>query len=244
MGMKKPPRLYVDNPLVAGGFVVLNQAQAHYLGTVMRQKAGDSATLFNGKDGEVRAVITQIAKKTAQLEIISVLRPQQASPDVWLLFAPIKRTPIDYIAQKATELGVSALVPVITQRTIVNKVNLERLNANIIEAAEQTERLDIPAVYHPKPLLDVLKTLPVNRQLLLCDESGRSPAIAKALAAQRPGNHWAIVIGPEGGFTDAELQFMKNMPQTVPVSLGARILRADTAALAALACWQAWLGDW
>jgi 16S rRNA (uracil1498-N3)-methyltransferase len=164
-------------------------------------------------------------------------------PDLWLVFAPIKKTPADYVAQKATELGVAVLQPVITHRTIARRVNLERLRANAVEAAEQSERLSVPEIREPLRLNQLLQSWPAERQMLFCDEGGDAPSIFDALRRERVGP-WGILTGPEGGFDTEERTLIRNRKEAVPVSLGPRIMRADTAALAALAVWQAVLGDW
>jgi 16S rRNA (uracil1498-N3)-methyltransferase len=240
-------RLYVEAPLAAGASVGLSRDQAHYLRSVMRLEAGAALLLFNGGDGEWRGRIDGLGKGWASVALEARTREQTAEPDLWLVFAPIKRARIDFVAQKATELGVSALVPVFTRRTAVERVNAERLRANAIEAAEQCERLSVPAVLEPEPLEKLLARWPAERRLLLCDETGGEP-IADALAEHRrrslaPGP-WAVVVGPEGGFEPGELDRMRKLPIVTAVGLGPRALRADTAALAALACWQAQLGDW
>jgi 16S rRNA (uracil1498-N3)-methyltransferase len=173
--------------------------------------------------------------------------PQAAEPDLWLCFAPVKRARIDYIAEKATELGVSVLQPIVTQHTIVERVNVERLRANAVEAAEQTERLSVPEVRAPLDLTRLLDTWPVGRRLLICDETGAGAPVAEALSALDAGARaapWAIVIGPEGGFAAGELAALRRIKDVTAVGLGPRILRADTAALAALSVWQALVGDW
>ncbi|HEX9836481.1 MAG TPA: 16S rRNA (uracil(1498)-N(3))-methyltransferase, partial [Alphaproteobacteria bacterium] len=171
---------------------------------------------------------------------------QLASPDLWLVFAPVKRARIDFVAAKATELGVSALRPVLTRHTAVERVNVERLRANAIEAAEQCDRLDVPEVAAPVALDALIEDWPAGRRLMLCDESGAAPPVAAALApfAAAPAAPWAVLTGPEGGFAGSELDALKKREFVTAVSLGPRTLRADTAALAALSCWQALVGDW
>ena len=174
-------------------------------------------------------------------------RAQTVEPDLWLAFAPIKRARIDFLVEKATELGVSALLPVFTRHTAVERVNVERLRAHAVEAAEQTERLSVPTLHEPQTLSGLLANWPAPRRLLMCDEAGSGAPIALALAAlDGPARAapWAILIGPEGGFAADELANLHGLPFVTPVSLGPRILRADTAAIAALSCWQAALGDW
>ncbi|MFP6744567.1 MAG: RsmE family RNA methyltransferase, partial [Alphaproteobacteria bacterium] len=175
-------------------------------------------------------------------------RPQTPEPDLWLLFAPVKRAPVDFMARMATELGVSALWPVLTRHTAARRVNLDRLRANAMEAAEQCGRLSLPEVFEPATLDTVIDQWPVGRRLLMCDESGTGAPAATALAGVAPegdkGEAWAVIIGPEGGFAAAEAAAMAALPGTVRTGLGPRILRAETAVAAALACWQALAGDW
>ena len=237
------PRLFIENDLASGATVSLDGPHAHYLRDVLRLGIGAEVLLFNGRDGEWRATIVAAAKRTLEVGLESRTRPQQAEPDLWLCFAPVKKARIDFIAEKATELGVSALVPVITRRTNVERVNVERLRANAVEAAEQTERLTVPEVREPVALEQMLKAWPAGRRLLIADETGGGRPILAALADAEPGP-WAVLIGPEGGFAREELDRIAALPGVLPVGLGPRILRADTAAVAALACLQAALGDW
>lgn len=209
----------------------------------MRMSVADSLKIFNGRDGEWSAEISDIGKRSAQLILREQLHQQANEPDVWLCFAPVKNVGTDFIAQKATELGVSALQPVFTQHTIVTRVNEERLLANAIEAAEQCERLTVPRILPAEKLHTVLAGWPPERRILFCDETGGGKPILAALADAPIGQPWAILIGPEGGFSAAEVAQLRQLPYVTPASLGARILRADTAALAALSCWQATLGD-
>ena len=234
-------RLYVEADLAAGAEVPLDPAQAHYLKNVMRRAPGDAVRVFNGRHGEWRAAIATLGKGKGTVAVEAVTRPQAPEPDLWLLAAPIKRTAIDFVAAKATELGVSAIQPVFTRRTAVTRANVERMRANMIEAAEQCERLSVPEARAAAPLDTVLAAWPARRRLLFCDETRDGRPIADALAAERAKmpEPWAILIGPEGGFAPEELQRIRALPAVVPVSLGARLLRADTAALAALAVWQA-----
>lgn len=240
-------RLFIEAGLAAGSEAALDEAQAHYLRHVMRRADGAPLLLFNGRDGEWKAELSLRGKKGAAAQVTEQTRPQAAEPDIWLCFAPIKRARIDYIAEKATELGVALLQPVLTQHTAVERVNVERLRANAVEAAEQTERLSVPEVRPPIDLMRLLSEWPAGRRLLMCDETGGGPPIAEVLAgldAAARGAPWAIVIGPEGGFAERELTALRRMKDVTAVGLGPRILRADTAALAALACWQALVGDW
>jgi len=243
MAYEPRTRLYVTADLAAGASVALDGSQAHYLRNVLRLDRGAPVALFNGHDGEWRAIIESFSKETCTVRLDRRAREQVPEPDLWLAFAPVKRARIDFLVEKATELGVSALQPVLTERTQVERVNLDRLRANVREAAEQTERLTLPEVRAPLPLARALELWPAGRALLLCDESGISPDIASALHAEQPGV-WGVLTGPEGGFTQRELDALRNLPFVCAVGLGPRVLRADTAALAALAVFQALLGDW
>jgi 16S rRNA (uracil1498-N3)-methyltransferase len=234
-------RLYVESAL--GARIQPDAQQAHYLLHVMRAKAGDRVLLFNGRDGEWSARIDAVTRKSCTLVCERQTEAQTDTPDIWLVFAPIKKTPGDYVAQKATELGVRVLQPVYTHRTIARRVNLERLHANAIEAAEQSGRLTVPEAREPLDLEKLLASWPRERNLLFCDEAGDAPPIRDALA-QAPDGPWAVLTGPEGGFDDSERAMIRALPCVVPVTLGVRILRADTAALAALAIWQSIKGDW
>ncbi len=240
-------RLFVEADLAKGADVPLSEAQAHHLRHVMRRADGAELRLFNGRDGEWRGTLALQGKKAANAHVGAQTRPQAAEPDLWLCFAPIKRARIDLVAEKATELGASVLQPVLTQHTTVERVNVERLQANAREAAEQTERLSVPEVRVPLELMKLLAEWPSGRRLLMCDETGGGPPIAEVLAKLDAGARaapWAIVIGPEGGFAAAELDALRRIKDVTSVGLGPRILRADTAALAALSVWQALIGDW
>lgn len=240
-------RLFIEADLAAGADVALSEAQAHHLRHVMRRAEGADLLLFNGRDGEWHGTLALQGKKAANARVGKQTRLQAAEPDLWLCFAPIKRARIDLIAEKAAELGVSALLPVLTQHTAVERVNVERLQANAREAAEQTERLSVPEVKAPVELMKLLGAWPAGRRLLMCDETGGGPPIAEVLSgldAAARAAPWAIVIGPEGGFAKPELDALRRIKDVTSVGLGPRILRADTAALAALAVWQALIGDW
>ena len=235
-------RLFVEAGLGDGARVALEDAQAHYLLHVMRAKAGDRLSLFNGRDGEWLARIAEAARRNCTLVCEKQTRAQNQTPDVWLCFAPIKKTPADYVVQKATELGVRALQPVFTRRTIVTRINEERMKANAIEAAEQSERLTVPEIREALTLEKLLRSWPRERTVLFCDEGGDAQPIAKA-AAKIETNSIAILTGPEGGFDPVERDAIRSQGFVTPVTLGPRILRADTAALASLAVWQALRGD-
>ncbi|HUC68747.1 MAG TPA: 16S rRNA (uracil(1498)-N(3))-methyltransferase [Stellaceae bacterium] len=236
-------RLYVTTDLAGGLSIGLPPSQAHYVKTVLRLEKGAALALFNGRDGEWLGRIDGVGKGWCSVTLYEQHRLQQAAPDFWLLFAPIKRGRIDFLVEKATELGVAVLHPVLTQRTMVERVNLDRLRANAIEAAEQTERLSVPELAEPESLLRLMARWPAPRRLLLCDESGAAPPIAETLRHAAPGP-WAVLVGPEGGFAETELDALRKLPFVSPVGLGPRVLRADTAALAALAVLQAFIGDW
>jgi 16S rRNA (uracil1498-N3)-methyltransferase len=233
-------RLYVEAALAPGAAVPLSEAQAHYLLHVMRAKPGERLSLFNGRDGEWLTEITSVNKRGIALACLKQTAKQTGAPDLWLLFAPIKKTPADYLTQKATELGVSLLQPVMTRRTIVTRVNGERMTANAVEAAEQSGRLTVPEIREAVPLEKALAAWPKQRHLYFCDEGGNAKPLAEAV---EPGPA-AILTGPEGGFDPAERAMLRGKAFVTPVTLGPRILRADTAALAALAIWQSVVGDW
>jgi len=222
----------------------LTPAQAHYLGAVMRRTVGDGLLLFNGWDGEWQAELSELTRgRRAAAVVGEQTRSQDAEPDLWLLFAPVKRTAVDFLARSATELGVSALMPVVTTLTNAKCVNIDRLRAIAMEAAEQCGRLTVPDCAAPMPLAQRLADWPSERRLLLCDESGGGAPVTEALSQAAPGP-WAVIIGPEGGFADTEIDAMAALNQTVRVSFGSRILRVETAVVAALSCWQALVGDW
>jgi 16S rRNA (uracil1498-N3)-methyltransferase len=239
-------RLYVDDPLGAERALGLDHGRAHFLRSVLRLSRGAHLALFNGRDGEWLARIDGLGKGWASLVVESRRRPQDRAPDLWLLFAPIKRARIDFLVEKATELGVSVLQPVLTHHTDVARVNTGRLATNAREAAEQCERLSVPEVREPSELFAHLAQWPAERRLLVCAESGEARPLDQVLrqaGAKREAAPWAVLTGPEGGFARSELDALGKLAFVTPVSLGPRVLRADTAALAALACWQAVLGD-
>jgi 16S rRNA (uracil1498-N3)-methyltransferase len=233
------PRLYVEQQLAKATSLTLESPQANYLSAVMRLGPGEQVKLFDNLTGEWLAEISEAGRKRVSLRIVRHLREREPVPDLWLLFAPIKRGRIDWIAEKATELGVARLIPVITRRTIVERTNSERLFAHMIEAAEQCERTALPELTGPQKLDALLRSWPAERTLLFADEGGGQPM----LNAAAPGPA-AILIGPEGGFTDEERASIRALPQARPISLGPRILRADTAAVAAVSLWMAAAGDW
>jgi 16S rRNA (uracil1498-N3)-methyltransferase len=244
---KPAARLHIDAKLVAGAGVNLNRGQAHYLRSVLRLTVGRNLLLFNGRDGEWRAEITELGKSHAAAAVLTRTREQRQEPDLWLLFAPIKGDRIDGLAEKATELGVSKLQPVMTRYTVVTRVNIERLRARAIEAAEQCGRLTVPQVSEPRPLRDVLAAWPQDRRLLACAEAGPARPLAEVLSMDRARSEavppTALLIGPEGGFSPDELDLLAELAFVTAVGLGPRLLRADTAAVAALALWQGLRGD-
>jgi 16S rRNA (uracil1498-N3)-methyltransferase len=239
-------RLFVEVELGPRAVVGLSSEQAHYLQHVLRRRAGDALLLFNGRDGEWTARIEGVGRGWCSVAVEAQRRPQRRAPDLWLVFAPIKRARLDFLAEKATELGVSALWPMFTRHTAVARVNVERLRANSIEAAEQCERLSVPEIFEPADFDDVLARWPNERRILLLDETGQALPLAAALAETRTAaaSPWAVMVGPEGGFERRELDALRRLSFVTPAALGPRVLRADTAAIAALACWQALLGDW
>ena len=240
----RKPRLFVDAALAAGKTVGLERSQSNYLGNVLRLSEGDTILVFNGRDGEWLASITG-RKRPDSLMIVTQSRPQDRLPDLACVFAPLKHARLDYMVQKAVEMGASSLQPVLTRFTQVSRVNGERMRANVIEAAEQCGILSLATVAEPEPLDRYLGQREVQRLLIFCDEvaDATNPlqALQSGLAAS---NGIDVLIGPEGGFAEEERAILLRQPQTVRLSLGPRILRADTAAVAALALVQAALGDW
>lgn len=236
---KSLPRLFVRTPLSEGAHVELDAAQANYLGNVMRLGEGAELLTFDGRSGEWLARIVEAGKKRMTLVAEQRTREPETVPDVWLAFAPVKRTQTDWLVEKATELGVAKLLPVMTRRTIAERVKLERLEAIAIEAAEQCGRTGLPELVEPQPLARFLDRRDTGRTLYFADEGGGEPAAAAFKAGSA-----TILTGPEGGFTDEERAAIRAVPNAVPVSLGPRILRAETAALAALASYMTVAGDW
>ena len=232
-------RLFVEAPLGAGVTVSVEGAQANYLGNVMRMKAGDRLLLFDGSSGEWLADVVDAGRKRVTLAVREPTRPQEAVPDLWLAFAPVKKGRVDWLVEKAVELGVARLVPVVTARTIVDKLNLDRMRAHIVEAAEQCGRTALAAIDEPVKLDGFLRGHDAARALYFADETGGEPAVATF----SPGPA-TILVGPEGGFTPEEALAIRAAPNSKAISLGPRILRAETAALASIAAWMAAAGDW
>lgn len=235
---RSTPRLFVDQPLAAGPLRI-DGPQAHYLAGVMRVKAGDPVRLFDDVTGEWLAIVAAAGRRDVSLDVREQLAGREAVPDLWLLAAPLKKGRVDWMAEKACELGVARLVPVITHRTVVDRPKVERLRAHMIEAAEQCGRTALPQVAEPVKLPALLREWPDGRTLYFADELGGAPA--REVMAPGPA---AILIGPEGGFDDAERAAIRALPQALGMALGPRILRADTAAAAAVAIWMATAGDW
>lgn len=267
------PRLFVEDPLGAGLTVALDGPRAHYLLNVMRRKPGDAISLFNGRDGEWLARVGETGRDTCRVTLEGCTRPQEQAADLWLLPSPIKRGPFEFMVEKATELGVSGIRPAICEHTQRSKVNTDRLRSIAIEAAEQSERLDVPEILVPRPLIDYLDDWPGERRLLFCDESGEAPPLTEILTGRTdtagkvlgdvgqlvddvlggflggdpppPSNPpWAVLVGPVGGFSPTERKHLRGHRSVVAASLGPRVMRAETAAIAALSLWQALLGDW
>lgn len=236
-------RLFVESHLEKGASVLREDDAAHYLARVMRMKEGDRVALFNGRHGEWAAVLHDVRKHAVELRVQEQLRDYLPPSDIWLCFAPIKFGRIDYLIQKATELGASVLQPVMTQFTQSERVNEQRLRANAIEAAEQCERVEVPELKSPMQLRDLLATWPKDRVLLFADESGQSRVLIEVLPEIKD-KPLAVLIGPEGGFSPEERELLYRIPQVIGVGLGPRILRADTAAIALLAAIQSTIGDW
>lgn len=239
--MEAKVRLFVDQPLGQGQAVALSADQAHYLFAVMRLAKGAMVALFNGRDGEWRAEVVEAGKRGGVLVCDSQTKGLQMPPDLWLLFAPIKKARTDFIVEKAAEMGVRRIVPVQTRHTNSERIRQDRLQAHAVEAAEQCGGTFVPEVADLVALDRLLTSWPADRRILWCDEVLVGARVALEGLEAGP---WAILIGPEGGFSDGEAAKLRGMPQVVPVSLGPRILRADTAAVAALALWQSVLGDW
>ena len=235
-------RLFVEAPLEAGAAIVLAPGQAHYLRNVMRQAPGARIRLFNGCDGEWEGAIETLKQHRGAVRLGSKITEQTREPDLWLLFAPLKSERTRFVVEKATELGVGAIHPILTRHGQTARVNTDRMRAHAIEAAEQCGRLDVPTIAPPSSLSDALARWPPERRLLVCEPEAEA-AVADALSASAAAP-WAILVGPEGGFAPSERRLLADHPAAVSTRLGPRILRAETAVAAALACWQTLAGDW
>ena len=240
----RTPRLFVEERLAAGAVIVLDKGRSNYLSNVLRLRSGDPVLVFNGRDGEWRAGLQQDGRKSVSLAVTELSRPQDRSTDLHYLFAPLKHARLDYMVQKAVELGVSRLQPVITRHTQAARVNLERMRANAIEAAEQCGILTIADVAEAMPLPTALDALAGKRTLVFCDEDAPIHDPMAALSPAQRLSPLAVLIGPEGGFAEDERALLLRQPNVIRLALGPRILRADTAAVAALTLVQAALGDW
>ncbi|MGA0608210.1 16S rRNA (uracil(1498)-N(3))-methyltransferase [Phenylobacterium sp. VNQ135] len=235
-------RLFVPHDLTARAELLLDESQSRYLAAVMRAKAGDELRVFNGRQGEWRALVAQVGKRAVTLQVIDPARPQAPGPDLDLVVALVKRAPLETIVEKAAELGARRIRPVVTERTNADHTRVDRLRAIATEASEQTGRLDVPEVLEPVKLESLIAGWDGGRRLLFCDEAGDArPALQALEGASGP---WAILIGPEGGFSPREREMLRGLPYATAATLGPRILRADTAAISALTLWQAAAGDW
>ena len=234
-------RLFVDHTLGEAQSVPLNKDQAHYIFSVMRKSIGETILIFDGNNGEWEASIEEISKKSGVLFCIKQTKPQIMPPDLWLFFCPLKKVRTDFIVEKATELGVARIIPVQTEHTNVDRIKLSRLSAHAIEAAEQCGGTYIPKIEELQKIKEVLENFPPNRRLLFCDEKLQASEVN--LENLKKGK-WAILVGPEGGFSEIERNYLKGLKFTFSISLGPRILRADTAAVTAISLWQNYLGDW
>ena len=234
-------RLFVDHTLGEAQSVPLNKDQAHYIFSVMRKSIGETILIFDGNNGEWEASIEEISKKGGVLFCIKQTKRQIMPPDLWLFFSPLKKVRTDFIVEKATELGVAKIIPVQTEHTNADRIKLSRLSAHAIEAAEQCGGTYIPKIEELQKINEVLENFPPDRKLLFCDEKLQSSEVN--LENLKKGK-WAILVGPEGGFSEIERNYLKGLKFTFSISLGPRILRADTAAVTAISLWQNYLGDW
>lgn len=235
-------RLHIPQPLSPGAALAPTLEQSRYLTQVMRLKAGDALLVFNGRDGEWRCSVTEVLKRGCLLKAEERVRDQILPPDVELILAVVKKSPLEFAVEKATELGARRIRLVRTARTQPQTIRLDRLDTIAVESAEQTGRMDVPEIVASEPLDAILDGWDPDRRLMFCDETGGPPALTALPAAG--GKAWGILIGPEGGFSAEERDRLRTLPFTTAVSLGPRVLRADTAAVVALTLWQATLGDW
>ena len=234
-------RLFVDHTLGEAQSVPLNKDQAHYIFSVMRKSIGETILIFDGNNGEWEASIEEISKKSGVLFCVKQTKPQIMPPDLWLFFSPLKKVRTDFIVEKATELGVAKIIPVQTEHTNADRIKLSRLSAHAIEAAEQCGGTYIPKIEELQKINKVIENFPPDRGLIFCDEKLQASEVN--LENLKKGK-WAILVGPEGGFSEIERNFLKGLKFTFSISLGPRILRADTAAVTAISLWQNYLGDW
>lgn len=241
---KAATRLYLPAALIDGGSAEIDAAQAHRLRHVLRLGPGAVVAAFNARDGEFLCRVVELGRSGGSLAVERIRRSPQEEADLWLLFAPIKRAPLDWLVEKGTELGVSVFVPVMTERTQPERLNRDRLAAHAVAAVEQSERLSVPEIRAVERLPRVLRDWDVTRALVVCDETGGGNPIAEIMRGLKPEAPAALLIGPEGGFTQSELDALAELPFVSRAGLGPRVLRAETAALAALATFQAIAGDW
>lgn len=234
------PRLFVEQELALGS-VRIDGPSAHYLVQVMRMKVGDPVKLFDNQSGEWLGVAASVGKRDVTLDVTAMLRPRETVPDLWLCAAPIKKARNDYALEKACELGVDRIVPVLTRRAVVDKLNLEKVRGHLIEAAEQCGRTALPSIVEPVKLPALLRDWPEDRVIFFADENGGAPALAAMRANPGPA---ALLVGPEGGFDEEERERIRAHPKAVAITLGPRILRAETAVAAAISLWMAATGDW
>lgn len=238
---RSAPRLFVEAPLAAGATIALDGQQAHYLAKVMRAKPGDAVIVCDNRTGEWACEVGEVGKRNVLLNVRENLAPHEDVPDFWLCAALLKRDRFDLVLEKATELGVARIVPVITRRCVADKLNVDRARSIIIEAAEQCARTALPEISEPVKLAELLRSWPEDRVLFFADELGGEPAAASFAQRSPPA---ALLTGPEGGFDDAERDMIRAMEQATPVTLGPRILRGETAAISGTAVWMAQKGDW
>lgn len=236
-------RLFIKDDLAAGREIALDEGQSRYLAAVMRLSVDDELLVFNGRDGEWRAAVASVGKRSVKLALRDRTRPQAPGPDLELVVALVKRARLETIVEKAAELGAARVRLAVTERTNADHTRVDRLQAIATEAAEQTGRLDVPQIEGPVKLERLIAGWPEGRRLLFCDEAGDAKPVLEALTGA-PDGPWAVLIGPEGGFSPAERIRLHELPYVTPAGLGPRILRADTAAISALTLWQAALGDW
>lgn len=242
MSNKNPKtRIYTDQELKVAAIILIDGNQGHHLVNVLRMKMAEYITIFNGRDGEWLAEFTKISKGRAQVTVREKLVEQSSEPDLWYLFAPIKKARIDYMMQKATELGVSYIRPIKTSRTNLERLKSEKLKANTIEAAEQCGRMTVPKIDEITSLENLLEDWPDDRTIIFCDEAGDAIHMKDIISDKEK---WAVLIGPEGGFTADERKLIRDHKNSIALTLGPRILRADTAAVSVLSLWQSFLGDW
>ncbi|MCC3862313.1 16S rRNA (uracil(1498)-N(3))-methyltransferase [Pseudemcibacter aquimaris] len=234
-------RLFINEAFIKGSEFLVDGNQGHYLVNVLRVREGELVTLFNGDQGEWHAEITKVKKGKAFLVILDKVADQTSDPDLWYIFAPVKKARVDYMIQKATELGVGYIRPVMTQHTNLDRIKDEKIIANMIEAAEQCGRMTVPQLDVMTSLDDLLENWPDDRGLIFCDEAGDAKPF---IQIEKKFDKWAILIGPEGGFSAEERALIREHQNSIPVTLGPRILRADTAAVAAISLWQSYIGDW